>query len=64
VISVSSTWYVKPAIDLTPKVIQRLDATVPNVAALQAALAAAAGCAGHWCSGRRLIAVNGERPGL
>ena len=38
VISVSSTWYVKPAIDLTPKVIQRLDATVPNVAALQAAL--------------------------
>ncbi len=38
VLSVSSTWYVKPAIDLTPKVIQRLDATVPNVAALQAAL--------------------------
>jgi Skp family chaperone for outer membrane proteins len=38
VISVSSTWYVKDAINLTPKVIQRLDATVPNVAALQAAL--------------------------
>ncbi len=38
VLSVSSTWYVKAAIDLTPKVVQRLDATVPNIAALQAAL--------------------------
>ncbi len=38
VLSVSSTWYVKDAVDLTRKVIQRLDATVPNVAALQAAL--------------------------
>jgi Skp family chaperone for outer membrane proteins len=38
VMSVSSTWYVKEAIDLTPRVIARLDATVPTVAALQAAL--------------------------
>lgn len=38
VLSVSSTWYVKDAVDLTPRVIARLDATVPSVAALQAAL--------------------------
>ena len=38
VLSVSSTWFVKGAVDLTPKVIARLDATVPTVAALQAAL--------------------------
>lgn len=38
VLSVSSTWYVKEAVDLTPRVIARLDATVPTVAALQAAL--------------------------
>lgn len=38
VMSVSSTWYVKEAVDLTPRIIARLDATVPTVAALQAAL--------------------------
>jgi Skp family chaperone for outer membrane proteins len=38
VMSVSSTWYVKEAIDLTPRIIARLDATVPTLAALQAAL--------------------------
>lgn len=38
VVSLGSTWYVKNTVDLTPKVIQRLDATVPNIAALQAAL--------------------------
>lgn len=38
VLSLTSTWYVKGTVDLTSKVIQRLDATVPNVAALQAAL--------------------------
>jgi Skp family chaperone for outer membrane proteins len=38
VMSVSSTWFVKEAVDLTPRIIARLDATVPTVAALQAAL--------------------------
>jgi len=38
VVSVSSTWYVKDTIDITTKVIQRLDATVPTIAALQATL--------------------------
>ena len=38
VVDVTSTWFIKEAIDLTPRVVARLDATVPNVAALQAAL--------------------------
>jgi Skp family chaperone for outer membrane proteins len=38
VLSYSSTWFVKDAIDITPKVIERLDATIPTMAALQAAL--------------------------
>jgi Skp family chaperone for outer membrane proteins len=38
VVDVASTWFIKEAIDLTPRVVARLDATVPNVAALQAAL--------------------------
>ena len=48
VVDVASTWFIKEAIDLTPRVVARLDATVPNVAALQAALPkppAAAGAA-------------------
>ena len=38
VVSFSSTWYVKGATDLSAKVIARLDATVPTLVALQAAL--------------------------
>jgi Skp family chaperone for outer membrane proteins len=38
VLTYGSTWYVKDAIDITPKVIERLDATIPTMAALQAAL--------------------------
>jgi len=38
VLSYASTWYVKDAIDLSGKVIARLDATVPSLAALQAAV--------------------------
>jgi hypothetical protein len=38
VLSYASTWYVKDAIDLSAKVIERLDATVPSLAALQAAV--------------------------
>lgn len=37
VLSYSSTWYVKPTADLSAKVIARLDATTPTLAALQAA---------------------------
>ena len=43
VLSYSSTWYVKDAIDLSPKVIARLDATIPTLAALQAAVQPAGG---------------------
>jgi Skp family chaperone for outer membrane proteins len=43
VLSYASTWYVKDAIDISPKVIARLDATVPTLAALQAALQPAGG---------------------
>ena len=39
VLSYASTWYVKDATDISTKVIARLDATVPSLAALQAALA-------------------------
>lgn len=45
VLSYASTWYVKDAIDISPRVIARLDATVPSLAALQAALAPAGGAA-------------------
>lgn len=38
VVSFSSTWYLKDAVDLSSKVIARLDATVPTVDALKAAL--------------------------
>ena len=38
VLSSSSTWYIKDATDLSAKVIARLDATVPTLVALQAAL--------------------------
>src|SRR5262249_26539243 len=38
VVSYASTWFVKDAIDITPKVIARLDATVPTLVALQAAI--------------------------
>lgn len=38
VLSYSSTWYLKDATDLSAKVIARLNATVPTLAALQAAL--------------------------
>ncbi len=38
VLSVASTWYVKDTIDLSAKVIQRLDATTPTLASLEAAL--------------------------
>jgi Skp family chaperone for outer membrane proteins len=38
VLSYASTWYVKGAIDISPQVIARLDATIPTLAALQAAL--------------------------
>jgi len=43
VLSYASTWYVKDATDISAKVIARLDATVPSLAALQAALAPAGG---------------------
>lgn len=43
VLTYGSTWYVKDAIDITPKVIERLDATIPTMAALQAALQPAGG---------------------
>jgi Skp family chaperone for outer membrane proteins len=43
VMSYASTWYVKDAIDITPKVIARLDATVPTLVALQAAIQPPAG---------------------
>lgn len=46
VLSYASTWYVKDAIDLSPKVIARLDATVPTLAALQAAIQPAGGAPG------------------
>ncbi len=39
VLSYSSTWYVKDAVDISPQVIARLDATIPTMQALQAALA-------------------------
>jgi Skp family chaperone for outer membrane proteins len=42
VLSYSSTWYVKDPVDISKKVIERLDATMPTLAALQAAAAAAA----------------------
>ena len=43
VLTYGSTWYVKDAIDITPKVIERLDATIPTMAALQSALQPAGG---------------------
>ncbi len=43
VLSYSSTWYVKDAIDLSARVIARLDATVPTMVALQAAIQPAGG---------------------
>jgi Skp family chaperone for outer membrane proteins len=46
VLTYSSTWYVKDTIDITPQVISRLDATIPTLAALQAALAPPAGAQG------------------
>jgi Skp family chaperone for outer membrane proteins len=46
VLSYASTWYVKDAVDLSQKVIARLDATVPSLAALQAALQPAGGAPG------------------
>ncbi len=45
VLSYSSTWYVKDAVDISSKVIERLDATVPTLQALQAALQPAGGAA-------------------
>lgn len=41
VLSISSTWYIKSAVDLSPKVVARLDATTPTLAALKAATEAA-----------------------
>jgi len=41
VLSASSTWYIKNTSDLSQKVIARLDATTPTLAALQTAAAAA-----------------------
>lgn len=38
VVGTSATWYTKDAVDITAKVIARLDATVPTLIALQAAL--------------------------
>jgi Skp family chaperone for outer membrane proteins len=38
VLSYASTWYVKDAVDLSQRVIARLDATVPTLTALQAAV--------------------------
>ena len=43
VLSYASTWYVKDAIDISAKVIERLDATVPSLQALQTALQPAGG---------------------
>jgi Skp family chaperone for outer membrane proteins len=45
VLSYASTWYVKDAIDISGKVIERLDATVPTLKALQTALQPAGGAA-------------------
>ncbi len=42
VLSYSSTWFVKDAVDISDKVIARLDATVPSLAALQQLLKPAA----------------------
>jgi Skp family chaperone for outer membrane proteins len=42
VVSSASTWYFKNAVDLSTKVIARLDATTPSYAAIQAAAAATA----------------------
>jgi Skp family chaperone for outer membrane proteins len=39
VLSYGSTWHVKEAVDISPQVIARLDATIPTMQALQAALA-------------------------
>ncbi len=39
VLSYASTWHVKDAVDISPQVIARLDATIPTMQALQAALA-------------------------
>lgn len=41
VLSSSATWYIKDAVDLSPKVIARLDATTPTLEALKAAAQAA-----------------------
>ncbi len=38
VLSYSSTWYVKDSVDLSSKVVARLDATIPTLDALKAAL--------------------------
>ncbi len=38
ILSSSSTWYVNNAVDLSAKVIQRLDATTPTLASLEGAL--------------------------
>jgi len=46
VLSYASTWYVKDAIDISPQVIARIDATIPTLAALQAALQPPAGAQG------------------
>jgi outer membrane protein len=40
VLSYSSTWYVKDAIDISSKVVARLDATVPSLKAMQDAIKA------------------------
>lgn len=45
VLSYASTWYVKDTIDISGKVIERLDATVPTLQALQTALQPAGGTA-------------------
>ena len=41
VVSISSTWFVKPVADISAKVVARLDATTPTLAALKAAAEAA-----------------------
>lgn len=41
VLSISSTWFVKPAADISSKVVARLDATTPTLASLKAAAEAA-----------------------
>jgi len=38
VLSTAQIWYSKDAVNITKKVVARLDATVPTIAALQAAL--------------------------